>query len=63
MYNSSSESVACHLELAILSRKFGITEHVQSSVVEYLCIFQQNSIEDLQYLPSHQVMVIKPKKQ
>ena len=30
----SLESVACHLELAILSRKFRITEHVQSSVFE-----------------------------
>ena len=29
------ESVACHLELAISSGKFEITEHEQSSVVEY----------------------------
>ena len=29
----SSETVACHLELAMLSREFGITEHAQSSVV------------------------------
>ena len=28
------ESVACHLKLAILSRKFRITEHAQSSVCE-----------------------------
>ena len=30
----SSESVSCHLELAILSGKFRITEHAQSSVFE-----------------------------
>ena len=29
------EPVACHLELAILSRKIRITEHAQSSVFEY----------------------------
>ena len=29
------DSVASHLELAILSRKFRITEHAQSSAVEY----------------------------
>ena len=46
----SFESVACHLELAILSRKFGITEHVQSSVVEYFSLFQQNSFEVLKDL-------------
>ena len=28
------ESVACHLKLAILSGKFRITEHAQSSVCE-----------------------------
>ena len=37
------ESVACQLELAILSRKFGITEHGQSSVVEYFGFFQHSS--------------------
>ena len=42
MYNAtqSFESVACNLELAILSRKFGITEHAQSSVVEYFSFFK-----------------------
>ena len=30
----SLESVACHLELAILFRKFRITEHAQSSPFE-----------------------------
>ena len=28
------ESVACHLKLAILSRKFRITEHALSSICE-----------------------------
>ena len=32
-------SVASHLELAILSRKFRITEHAQSSAVEYFNFF------------------------
>ena len=35
----SFESVACHLELAILSRNFGIIEHAQSSAVEYFSFF------------------------
>ena len=35
----SFESVACHLELAISSGKFGITEYAQSSVFEYLSFF------------------------
>ena len=41
MYNSieSFHSVACHLELAILSGMFGITEHAQSNAVEYFSIF------------------------
>ena len=38
------DSVAPHLELAILSGKFRITEHVQSSVVEYFNLLMQNSI-------------------
>ena len=52
MYNSmkSFESVACHLELAISSRRLGITEHAQSSVVEYFSFFQQSSLEVLQDL-------------
>ena len=35
----SFDYVASHLELAILSRKFRITEHAQSSVVEYFSVF------------------------
>ena len=35
----SVESVACHLELAMLSFKFRITEHAPSSIVEYFSIF------------------------
>ena len=64
MYNSmkSFEYVNCHLELAILSRKFGITEHAQSSVVEYFSFFQQNSLEVLQDLHFHQPMTIRPQK-
>ena len=35
IYKQSFESVDRHLELVILSKKFKITEHIQSSVVEY----------------------------
>ena len=59
----SFDSVAPHIELATLSRKFGITEHAQSSVAEYFSIFQQNSLEVLQDLHFHQVMGIRPEKQ
>ena len=52
----SFESVACHLELAILSRRFGITEHAQSSVIFY-SLFRQDSLEVLQDLHFHQVWV------
>ena len=64
MYNTmkSFVPVACHLELAILSIKFGITEHAQSSVVEYFSFFQQNSLEVLQDLHFHQVMIIRSQK-
>ena len=64
MYNSiqSFESVACHLELAILSRKFGITEHPQSSVVEYFSFFQQNSLGVSQDLHLHKVVGFRPQK-
>ena len=64
MYNSmqSLESVACHLELAILSRKFRIIEHAQSIVFEYFSFFQQNSLEVSQDLHFHQVMGIKHQK-
>ena len=33
------DSLASHLELAILSRKFRITEHAQSSAVKYFNFF------------------------
>ena len=46
----------------MLSREFGITEHAQSSVVEYFNFFQQNSLEVLQYLHFHQAMSIRPQK-
>ena len=64
MYNSiqSFESAAYHLELAILSRKFGLTELAQSSVVEYFSFFQQNSLKVLQDLHFHQVMALRPQK-
>ena len=60
MYNStqSLESLACHLELVILSRRLGITGHQQSSVPEYFVFFQQNSLEVLQDLHFHKVMGI-----
>ena len=58
----SFESIACHAELAILSRKFRITEHTHSGVVEYFSLFQQNSIEVLQDLHFHQVMGIMSQK-
>ena len=61
-FMTSFESVACHLELPILSRKFGITEHAQSSVVEDFVFFQRNSIEVLQDLHLNQVMSIRPQK-
>ena len=41
----SFDSVAPHLELAILSRKFRITEHLQSSVVEYFNFFLQKEVK------------------
>ena len=51
----SFDSVASHLELAILSRKSRITEHVQSSVVEYFkfSVRIKLSLQDLHF---HQVM-------
>ena len=39
------DSVASHLELAILSRKFRITEHAQSSVVEYFNFFLRDQFK------------------
>ena len=64
MYNSmqSKESVPCHLELAILSRKFRITEHAQSSAVEYFTFFSIDINLSLQDLHFHQVMGIRPQR-
>ena len=39
------DSVASHLELAILSRKFRITEHAQSSAVEYFNFFYRDQFQ------------------
>ena len=54
--------VASHLVLAILSRKFRITEHAQSSAVEYFnfSIEINLSLQDLHF---HQVMGIMLQKQ
>ena len=41
----SFDSVAPHLELAILSRKFRITKQGQSSVVDVLKFFLQKSVQ------------------
>ena len=56
------DSVASHLELAILSRKYRITEHAQSSAVEYFnfSIEINLSLQDLHF---HQVMGIMLQKQ
>ena len=64
LFNSiqSSQSVACHPELAILSRKLGITEHAQLSVAKYISFFQQYILEVLQVLHIYQIMVIRPNK-
>ena len=43
-YKQNFDSVASHLELAILFGKFRITEHAQSSAVEYFNVFLQRSI-------------------
>ena len=57
------DSVASHLELAILSGKFRTTEHAQSSVVEYFNIFSIEINLSLQDLHFHQVMGIMLQKQ
>ena len=54
----SSDSVAPHLDLAILSSKFRITEHAQSSVVEYFNFLSAEITSSLQVLRFHQVMGI-----
>ena len=58
----SFDSVPPHLELAILSRMLKITEHVQSSVVEYFLLFSAEFSSSLQDLHFHQVMGIMLKK-
>ena len=50
------DSVDSHLELAILSRKFRITDHAQSSIVEYFNFFSIDINLSLQNLHFHQVM-------
>ena len=57
------DSVASHPELAILSGKFSITEHAQSSAVEYFNFFSIEINLSLQDLHFHQVMVIMLQKQ
>ena len=50
------DSIASHLELAILSRKFRTTEHAQSSAVEFFNFFSVEINLSLQDLHFHQVM-------
>ena len=57
------DSIASHPELVILSRKFKITEHAQSSAVEYFNFFSIEINLSLQDLNSHQVMGIMLQKQ
>ena len=57
------DSIASHLELAILSRKFRNTEHAQSSAVEYFNFFSIEINSSLQDLRFHQVMGIMLQKQ
>ena len=57
------DSIASHLELAILSRKFRTTEHSQSSAVEYFHFFSIEINLSLQDLHFHQVMGITLQKQ
>ena len=57
------DSVASHLELAILSGKFRITEHAQSSAVEYCNLFSIEINLNLQDLHFPQVMGIMLQKQ
>ena len=57
------DSVASHLELAIFSRKFRITEHALSSAVEYFNFFSIEINLSLQDLHFQQVMGIMLQKQ
>ena len=56
------DSIASHLELAILSRKFRTTEYSQSSGVEYFNFFPIEINLSLQDLHFHQVMGIMLQK-
>ena len=56
------DSVTSHLELTILSRKFRITEHAQSSAVEYFNFFSIEINLSLQDLHFHQVIGIMLQK-
>ena len=57
------DSIASHLELAILSGKLRITEHAQSSAAEYFNVFSIAINLSLQDLHFHQVMGIMLQKQ
>ena len=57
------DSIASHLELAILSRKFRPTEHAQLSAVEYFNFFSIEINLSLQDLHFHQFMGIMLQKQ
>ena len=57
------DSIASHLELAILSKMFRNTEHAQSSAVEYFNFFSIEINLSLQDLHFHQVMGIMLQKQ
>ena len=57
------DSIASHLELAILSRRFRTAEHAQSSSVEYFNFFPIEINLSLQDLHFHEVMGIMLQKQ
>ena len=59
----SFDYVAFHLELVILSRKFRITDHAQSSVVEYFNFFSAEINSNSEDLHFYQVMGIMLQKQ
>ena len=59
----SFDSVAPHLEFTILSRKFRVTEHVQSRVVEYFNFSSaefSSSLPDLHFPQVMGMMLQKP---
>ena len=62
-FMQSFYSVASHLERAILSGKFRITEHAQSSVVEYFNFFSAEINIRLQDPHFHQAVGIILQKQ